>query len=213
MTGHSVQLRSLGKRKAQHLRHGAESRGPGTSCSTLRGIGMGRPTVTERDLLWSGERARLFHEKIAPYVHPSLDYKLHPDFRGRFAWDARETGDFKYGPHEPYIAPARRRSCGAPLPQASFERRERSAQPTQALRPPSGRESQLPGGPCRCPQLAGDAARWARTEVLRVAAARHPADRDAEGRHRGGRQPRAREGRQEQGRGAVPSGRVRHRVR
>ena len=57
-------------------------------------LGMGRPTVTERDLLWSGERARLFHEKIAPYVHPSLNYKLHPDFRGRFAWDARETGDF-----------------------------------------------------------------------------------------------------------------------
>ena len=28
----------------------------------------------------------MFHEKIAPYVHPSLDYKLHPDFRGRFAW-------------------------------------------------------------------------------------------------------------------------------
>jgi recombination protein RecA len=29
----------------------------------------------------------MFHEAIAPYVHPSLDYKLHPDFRGRFAWD------------------------------------------------------------------------------------------------------------------------------
>ncbi len=49
-------------------------------------LGMGRPTVTYRELLFSGERARRFHEKIAPYVHPSLDYKLHPDFRGRFQW-------------------------------------------------------------------------------------------------------------------------------
>jgi recombination protein RecA len=49
-------------------------------------LGMGRPTVTQRDLLFSGERTRQFQQKIAPFVHPSLDYKLHPDFRGRFAW-------------------------------------------------------------------------------------------------------------------------------
>jgi recombination protein RecA len=49
-------------------------------------LGMGKPTVTYRELLFSGERVRLFHEKIAPYVHPSLDYKLHPDFRGHFQW-------------------------------------------------------------------------------------------------------------------------------
>jgi recombination protein RecA len=56
---------------------------------------MGRPTVTDNGhLLWSGERAQRFHERIAPYVHPSLDYKLHPDFRGRFAWGAAASGDF-----------------------------------------------------------------------------------------------------------------------
>jgi recombination protein RecA len=49
-------------------------------------LGMGRPTVTYRELLFSGERARQFQEKIAPYVHPSMDYKLHPDLRGRFVW-------------------------------------------------------------------------------------------------------------------------------
>jgi recombination protein RecA len=50
-------------------------------------LGMGRATVTDRgDLLFSGERTRMLHERIAPYVHPSLDYKLHPDFRGRFTW-------------------------------------------------------------------------------------------------------------------------------
>jgi recombination protein RecA len=55
-------------------------------------LGMGRPTVRDRELLFSGERTRMFHERIAPYVHPSLDYKLHPDFRGRFAWNP-DTSD------------------------------------------------------------------------------------------------------------------------
>jgi recombination protein RecA len=52
----------------------------------LEQLGMGRATVRDRELLFSGERARRFQEKIAPYVHPSLDYKLHPDLRGRFQW-------------------------------------------------------------------------------------------------------------------------------
>ncbi len=56
-------------------------------------LGMGRPTVTDRGhLMWSGERAERFHEQIAPYVHPSLDYKLHPEFRGRFAWHPASDG-------------------------------------------------------------------------------------------------------------------------
>jgi recombination protein RecA len=52
----------------------------------LEELGMGRATVRDRELLFSGKRTRQLHEKIAPYVHPSLDYKLHPDFRGRFRW-------------------------------------------------------------------------------------------------------------------------------
>ncbi len=62
-------------------------------------------------------------------------------------------------------------------------------------------------------RLAGDPAGRPRAEVLLVAAPGHPPHRDAQGRHRGGRQPRPRQGRQEQGGGAVPPGRVRHRVR
>ncbi|HEV7808904.1 MAG TPA: recombinase RecA [Solirubrobacteraceae bacterium] len=54
-------------------------------------LGMGRPTISGNNLLFSGERARMFHEKIAPYVHPSMDYKLHPDLRGRFAWDTSQA--------------------------------------------------------------------------------------------------------------------------
>jgi recombination protein RecA len=52
----------------------------------LEQLGMGRATVRDRELMFSGGRARQFHEKVAPYVHPSLDYKLHPDLRGRFGW-------------------------------------------------------------------------------------------------------------------------------
>jgi len=55
-------------------------------------LGMGRPTVTNRGVLFSGDRTRMFHERIAPYVHPSMDYKLHPRFRGRFEW-ASETNN------------------------------------------------------------------------------------------------------------------------
>ncbi|HLM50338.1 MAG TPA: recombinase RecA [Solirubrobacteraceae bacterium] len=60
-----------------------------TRCEQL---GMGRPTVTDRELLFSGERTRRFQERIASYVHPSLSYKLHPDLRGRFTWDPAALG-------------------------------------------------------------------------------------------------------------------------
>jgi recombination protein RecA len=64
----------------------------------LEELGMGRPTVRERSLLFSGERARLLHEKIAPYLHPSLDYKLHPNFRGQFRWEPDSShADVKSG--------------------------------------------------------------------------------------------------------------------
>jgi recombination protein RecA len=49
-------------------------------------LGMGRPTVTDRGLLFSGDRTQALHERIAPYVHPSMAYKLHPDLRNRFEW-------------------------------------------------------------------------------------------------------------------------------
>ena len=52
-----------------------------------------------------------------------------------------------------------------------------------------------------------------RAQVLRLGAARHPPDRDAEGRRRGLRQPRPRQGGQEQGRAAVQAGGVRHHLR
>jgi recombination protein RecA len=52
----------------------------------LENLGMGRPTIDDRRLTFSGERTRMLHEKIAPYIHPSMEYKLHPSYRGRFEW-------------------------------------------------------------------------------------------------------------------------------
>ncbi|MBZ4193154.1 MAG: recombinase RecA [Candidatus Contendobacter sp.] len=59
----------------------------------LEKLGMGRPTVRERSLLFSGDRTQLLHAKIAPYLHPSLDYKLHPDFRGQFGWALNDAAN------------------------------------------------------------------------------------------------------------------------
>jgi recombination protein RecA len=58
-------------------------------------LGMGRPTLSGMNLLFSGERTRMFHERIAPYVHSSMAYKLHPNFRGRFAWMPADSADFR----------------------------------------------------------------------------------------------------------------------
>jgi recombination protein RecA len=49
-------------------------------------LGVGRPTLRSSGFLFSGERTGALHEMIAPYVHPSMDYKLHPRLRGRFRW-------------------------------------------------------------------------------------------------------------------------------
>ncbi len=54
--------------------------------SRFEELGMGLPTIDGRRFTFSGERTRKFHERIAPFVHPSMDYKLHPDLRGRFGW-------------------------------------------------------------------------------------------------------------------------------
>jgi recombination protein RecA len=54
-------------------------------------LGMGLPTLSGNNLLFSGGRTRQFQERIAPYVHPSLDYKLHPDLRGHFRWHPDTT--------------------------------------------------------------------------------------------------------------------------
>ena len=58
-------------------------------------LGMGRPTLSGKNLLFSGDRTQRFQERIAPYVHPSMDYKLHPELRGRFDWESASSTDYK----------------------------------------------------------------------------------------------------------------------
>jgi len=51
-------------------------------------LGIGRPRDDGRGFWFTAEQTAVLHELIAPYVHPSVDYKLHPSQRGRFAWHA-----------------------------------------------------------------------------------------------------------------------------
>jgi recombination protein RecA len=52
------------------------------------GLGIGRPTVTQHGLLWSGDRTKEFHEAIAKYIPECMEYKLHPKFRGGPKWES-----------------------------------------------------------------------------------------------------------------------------
>jgi recombination protein RecA len=49
-------------------------------------LGVGRPRDDGRGFWFSSDKTARLHELIAPYVHPSVAYKLHPSLRGRFNW-------------------------------------------------------------------------------------------------------------------------------
>lgn len=49
-------------------------------------LGVGRPNDDGRRFRFNAEQTARLHELIAPYLHPSVDYKLHPRLRGRFNW-------------------------------------------------------------------------------------------------------------------------------
>jgi recombination protein RecA len=54
----------------------------------LERFGVGRPRDDGRGFWFSSEQTARLHALIAPYLHPSLDYKLHPSQRGKFNWHA-----------------------------------------------------------------------------------------------------------------------------
>ncbi|MCI0547440.1 MAG: recombinase RecA [Candidatus Rokubacteria bacterium] len=54
--------------------------------ATFERLGIGRPRDDGRGFWLTAVQTLRFHELIAPYLHPSMDYKLHPSLRGRFAW-------------------------------------------------------------------------------------------------------------------------------
>jgi recombination protein RecA len=49
-------------------------------------LGIGCPRDDGRGFWLTSEQTATFHRMIAPYVHPSMDFKLHPSERGRFEW-------------------------------------------------------------------------------------------------------------------------------
>src|SRR5262245_10227182 len=49
-------------------------------------LGIGRLRDDGRGFWFNSEQTARFHGLIAPYLHPALDYKLHPSLRGRFTW-------------------------------------------------------------------------------------------------------------------------------
>jgi recombination protein RecA len=54
--------------------------------ATLERLGVGRPRDDGRGFWFDSEQTARLHALIAPYLHPAVDYKLHPGQRGRFAW-------------------------------------------------------------------------------------------------------------------------------
>jgi recombination protein RecA len=52
----------------------------------LERLGIGRPRDDGRGFWFNSEQTARFHALITPYLHPSMDYKLHPSQRGKFAW-------------------------------------------------------------------------------------------------------------------------------
>jgi recombination protein RecA len=54
--------------------------------ATMERLGIGRPRDDGRGFRFGPEQTARLHALIAPYLHPSVDHKLHPSLRGRFAW-------------------------------------------------------------------------------------------------------------------------------
>jgi len=58
-------------------------------------LGLGRPRDDGRGFWFTAEQTARLHALVAPYVHSSVDYKLHQSQRGRFAWyPPAEPADF-----------------------------------------------------------------------------------------------------------------------
>jgi recombination protein RecA len=47
--------------------------------------GLPKPTVSkQKQLCWYGEESYAFQKALAPFIHPSMEYKIHPSLRGQF---------------------------------------------------------------------------------------------------------------------------------
>ena len=63
-------------------------------------IGIGKPQDFGRGFRFNSEQTRRLHELVAPFIHPSMQYKIHPKLRGNFCWLPLDTKlnreDLKY---------------------------------------------------------------------------------------------------------------------
>lgn len=48
---------------------------------------IGRPRDDGRGFWFTSEQTERLHQMIAPFLHHSIDYKLHPSMRGQFKWE------------------------------------------------------------------------------------------------------------------------------
>ena len=60
--------------------------------SYLERIGVGRPRDDGRRFSFNSEQTVRLHRLIARYLHPAVDYKIHPSLRGQFAWHPSSAG-------------------------------------------------------------------------------------------------------------------------
>ena len=82
-----------GKGKAVLYNKSLQADARATVIATLERLGVGTARDDGRGFWFSSEQTARLHNLIAPYVHPSVDYKLHPSQRGRFAWHPPLTAD------------------------------------------------------------------------------------------------------------------------
>ena len=88
-----LQERTRGRQRSlRDLRRGHGSRPPGSGCVDLprrhvghRGRSSSSAAAARRVLLFPKDETAKLHALIAPFVHPSMEYKLLPRYRGRFA--------------------------------------------------------------------------------------------------------------------------------
>jgi len=73
----------------------------------LERLGVGRPRDDGRGFWFNSEQSARLHALIAPYVHPSVAYKLHPSQRGKFRWEAAASDTGLDGRRQLRAAPAR----------------------------------------------------------------------------------------------------------
>lgn len=79
----------------------------GLLADKLQSLGLPRPSVEKRGrLLWYGEDSYLFQKSIAKYIHPSMEYKIHPNLRGSFVGPEEHThlyAAYQIVPHESVV--------------------------------------------------------------------------------------------------------------